>query len=373
MPELFANFEVNREPRWKLVLTLCCSSVVLHLVVLATVIYVPPLREALNIAAMFGKSSYVDKAYAKTTFGENIQILQLTPRFQYPPGYFAIGTPAFMAAATATPNPLDPKIISVAGPVQPATAAASASPPPTASPAVAQTKVSPSASPSPASGTPGGSEAADGKPGKTTEDQKKAEAQKQLDDLAAANNVDLPAENEINKQPLKDLAVAANKLKDTGQLDLNKSFEIVIEGSLDANGKLIGDVTRKTGDGSLAGLAKQAIEAINQSGLLGYLKTLNDGQPTKVIVVVGQDQDFLTARFESEVGSEDSARKKAKGFNAMLLFAQQVREGKDEEVLMSHTTVSADGRKLIINFKMPAQDAGAMIKKQMAANTATKS
>ena len=42
----------------------------------------------------------------------------------------------------------------------------------------------------------------------------------------AKNNLELPKENEINKKALKDFAIYANDLKNKGQLDLNKPFEI---------------------------------------------------------------------------------------------------------------------------------------------------
>ena len=373
MAELFANVEVNREPRWPILLSLLGGSFVLHLVLAASIIYIPPLNAALNIAAMVSGSEFVDKPYAKTVFGEEIQIVRLEPRFHYPPGYFAVGLPGM--APTPTPSPDVPKILATVTPTKPVIIQSpSPSPIPSASPSplIAKSQGPPSAQPEQSAQNAGSGAAADGNT-KTAEDKQKEEAQKRLEEAAAAGNVQLPKENELNRQPLKDLASDADKLQKKGELDLSKPFEVTIEAELDATGRLQNpNVTRKSGDKSLAELATGAIAAINDSGLLVYLKGLNDGKPTKVTFLVSQDQDTVVAKLESEVNSEDSAKQQASAFNLMLVFGQKVREGKDEEILMKNTSASSDGKKIVFTFKMPAQALGDMLKKQLASSSATK-
>ena len=53
--ELFANFEVNREPRWKMVARLLGGSAFLHLALATSVLDVPSLRDAFNVAALVEK------------------------------------------------------------------------------------------------------------------------------------------------------------------------------------------------------------------------------------------------------------------------------------------------------------------------------
>jgi len=69
MSELFANFEVNRQPRWKSVLALLGLSAILHLTLAASILYIPTLRDAFNIVVLARRSGYVDKAYTKTKIG----------------------------------------------------------------------------------------------------------------------------------------------------------------------------------------------------------------------------------------------------------------------------------------------------------------
>src|SRR4030095_14445005 len=97
MPELFEKFEVNRDPRWIVLTKLVGASLVLHLVLLWTAIYVPTVRDTLNIAALVASTKFVDKPYEATQIEENVQVVQL---FRYPDGYF---TPDGHVAAELPP------------------------------------------------------------------------------------------------------------------------------------------------------------------------------------------------------------------------------------------------------------------------------
>src|ERR1043165_5753579 len=84
MAQLFEKFEVNREPRWKVISTLVGASFVLHLVLLWMVIYVPALRDTVNIVALVAGTKFVDKAYDQTQLAENVQWFQEVNSFLYP-------------------------------------------------------------------------------------------------------------------------------------------------------------------------------------------------------------------------------------------------------------------------------------------------
>jgi hypothetical protein len=225
------------------------------------------------------------------------------------------------------------------------------------SPTVAQANVSPSSSPKPGADQKQGDQ-------KLTPEQ----AQVELEKTAAENNLELPKEGEINKKALKDFAAFANDLRQKGKLDLDKPFEIVIEAELDVDGKLKNPrFTKKAGDPNLVELFGQMIAALNDSGMLTYLKPLDKDNPgTKVVFTIKQGETDVLATVESEASSDDSARLLAKGFNLALVFGAKSREGKDEEVLMRNTNVEPVGKKIIINFTMPRQAVVDLIKKQLA-------
>ncbi len=358
MAELFANFEVGKELRWPVILRLLSGSLVAHLLAIACLMYVPAFRDAINLASLIADTSFVDKEYNRTDIGEDIQIVELTgEKFHYPEGYFALES---QSEGFPPVGPAPPQAISQAQPIKISTP--EPSPLPSASPAAAASPspVALPSSPVVASASP----AASASPGKLSPE----EAQKELEKTAAKNNIDLPKENEINKKALKDFALYANDLKNRGQLDLNKPFEIVIEAELDKDGKLKDPkFTKKEGDQNLVDLFGRMIAALNDSGFLIYLKPIDKDNPgTKVVFTIKQGEKEVLASVESEASSNDSARVLAKGFNAALIIGAASRAGKDEEILLRNTSASPNGKKIIFNFTMPRQAVVDLIKKQLA-------
>ena len=353
MTELFEKFEVNRDPRWQILTKLAGASLVLHLVFVWMVIYVPAFRDTLNIAALVANTKFVDKDYQATRIGDEVQLVQLE-KFRYPEGYFtANGQVAAEVPAQPTPDPFAAKIISEARSASKVEPEASPSPTPEPSP-------SPSASPAP-SVSPSAIAQASSSP--LTPEQ----AQKQLEKTAEQNNVPLPDENQINKKALKDFAAYASNLKNQGKLDLNKPFEMVIEAELDEQGKLKNaKVTKKEGDENLVDLFRNMVAALNDSGLLIYLKPISKDNPGAAVkITVKQGETEVLASVESEAASPESAQSLAKTLNNFLYLGAWSRAGKDEEVLMKNTNATPDGKKVVVNFSMPRQSVVDMIKKQL--------
>src|SRR5207302_5432290 len=108
----------------------------------------------------------------------------------------------------------------------------------------------------------------------------------------------------------------ATDMKNKGALDFNQSFEITIDTELDKDGKLINpQVTRKSGDAHLVDLAVHLVGALNDSGILFYLKKINEDKPgTKVTFVIKQDGTEVVSTVESEVASVVSSRQFSSAF-----------------------------------------------------------
>lgn len=367
MARLFANFEVNKEPRWPIILKMLAASLAVHLLAVASVMYIPGVRDAFNLASLIADTKFVDKPYDRTEIGDDVQFVDLSgDKFHYPEGYFAVEVQTPVLSPVPPLPPLGPQFIAQAQPpafVQPELAPSpSPRPSPIATPAsspvtsgsplqtVAQTKASPS--PTPAQS-----------PTMTA-----AEAQTELEKTAARNNLDLPKENEINKKAMKDFATYALEMKNQGKLDLNKPFEIVIEAELDQNGKLKNaEFTKKAGDPNLVDLFGHMVSALNDSGFLIYLKPLDKDNPgSKVVFTIKQGESEVLATVESEASSVDSARFLAKGFNALLALGADSRAGKTEEALLRSTSAEPVGKKIVFNFTMPRQAVVDLIKKELA-------
>ena len=359
MAELFEKFEVNRDPKWQVLSKLVGASLVLHLALLWAVIYVPALRDTVNIAALIAGSKFVDKDYQATQIADDVQIVKLE-KFRYPDGYFALEgqIDGQLPGQAAANDPFAPKIISQAGKT-PDIPEPSPSPTPEASP-------SPEASPV-ALASPSATADATANSNQNTAPLTPDEAQKKLDEVAAQNNVPLPDENQINKKPLKDFAAYANDLKNQGKLDLNKPFEIVVEAELDEKGKLKNPRrTKLVGDEKLGDLFVQLVAALNDSGFLVYLQPISKDNPNATIrITVKQGEKDVVASVESEASSTERAESMATALNYLLYYGAGSRAGKDEEVIMKNTNATKDGKKVVVNFSMPRQTVVDMIKKQM--------
>jgi hypothetical protein len=358
--ELFERFEVNRAPRWQVLTKLVGASLVLHLVFVWMVIYVPAFRDTLNIAAIIASTKFVDKDYEATQIRDDVQLVQLSDKFRYPDGYFQFESQLAagqVPGQTPTPDPFAPRIISQASKESKVDPEASPSPSP-------EVSASPAASPG-ASVSPSAAAVAQASPSPSplTPD----EAQKELEKTAEQNNITLPEENEINKKPLKDLAAQMNDLKNEGKLDLNKPFEIVIEAELNDQAKLINArFKKKEGDAILQDLFSRMVTALNDSGLLIFLRPIsNDNPGATVTITIKQGAKEVLASVESEASSAGSAVKLAKDYNNMLALGAWSRAGKDEGELMKNSTATPDGKKVAVNFSMPRQTVVDMINKQL--------
>src|SRR5712691_2830142 len=87
---LFDHFEVNREPFWPAISRLLGGSIALHVVLVAGVIFIPPVRDALSVALLLKGAGFVDRPYTKTQIANDDIIELTTERFRYPDGYFAM-------------------------------------------------------------------------------------------------------------------------------------------------------------------------------------------------------------------------------------------------------------------------------------------
>jgi hypothetical protein len=357
MSELFEKFEVNRDPRWQILTKLLIASLVVHLGLLWAVIYVPALRDTVNLAALIATTRFVDKDYQATQIGDGVQMVELA-RFRYPDGYFALEAQieGKLPAQSPASDPFAPKIISQAGSNRDVDPEASPSPSPEASP-------SPNASPG-ASASPSAA-VAEASPNSSPLTQE--EAQKQLEKTAEESKIPLPAENEINKKPLKDLAAHMQDLKNQGKLDLNKPFEIVVEAELDENGKLTkAKFAKQEGDVILQDLFSRMIGALNDSGLMIFLQPISKDNPGATVrITIKQGEQEVLASIESETSSSKSASDLAKALNGLLVAGAWARAGKNEAELMKNSTASPDGKKVVVHFSMPRQTVVDMIKKQM--------
>ncbi len=336
---LFESFEINREPFWPRISWLIAGSGAWHLVLVACIILIPPVRDALSLAALFQGAGFVDKAYTKSQIENEGDITELTlEKFHYPEGYFAMdqqGMPIMQPSPS--PAPFTPVFTPSQLTNPPATPEPAASP----SPAIAA-KVTPTPTP-------------------TAEDEKaRQKIEEELDRLAAENGVKRP--KEINTRPFKDLLVAAKKKKDSGELKLDGQIELTVDADRDPDGKLRNaKVADKRGDKKLEAVALDFISALSDSGVLDFL------EGTKHLsLIVKIDDKTVEVTASSEVESSDRARTMERTFSGMIVLGRIAKRGKDEEVYYNHTQVSSQDKEVSVKFSMPRAEMGALLSKYSA-------
>jgi len=185
------------------------------------------------------------------------------------------------------------------------------------------------------------------------------------------NKSDPVAEVEINKKPFEDLGDLVNEGLEKKEVDLNKPFRVVMEGTLTADGKLDrkkSKFIKVEGDEKMREVAQQAIEAVGDSGFLAYLK--NSGVD-KVTFTLVQDDKQINAIIVSDQKTPEKAGTTASGFNALLsglklLDANGLKKLDDNsKALIENSKITSEGKNFVLNFMLPKQAAQDIITKTL--------
>jgi len=308
---------------------------------------------------MFRDAGFVDKPYVHTDIDDADIIDFSNQKFHYPEGYWAMDQQGLPPLPEYPVMPFTPTRYS-------ATPITNASPSPS---------VTPAASPTPliAGNNPGG-KTTSGKnsdpkasPAARPQDKSVEEAQKELEAASKKTGIELPEEGEINKAPFKALPMYATDLRDAKKLDLNQTFEISIEATLDKDGKLVKPtVATKSGDEILTDLAKELVSAMNDSGVLYYLKIVKNDKPDgKITFTIKQNGRQVLAEVDTEASSPEKAQEIERKFALMLWAGAGSRKDKPEGLLMTNTKVSSEGNKVIFKLSMAHEEVVKMVEKGM--------
>ena len=176
---------------------------------------------------------------------------------------------------------------------------------------------------------------------------------------------------EINKKPFEDLGDALIEKIAKKEVDLNKPFTVVLDGTISADGKLDPKKSRFIkfeGDEQMVNVAKDAIEAVGSSGFLGYLK--NNGID-RVNFTMVQDDKQIYVLIVSDQKTPEKAATTASGFNTLIsgikILDQNGLKKLDDnsKTLINNSKVSSDGKNFVLNFTIPKQNAQDLINKSL--------
>lgn len=367
MTELFANFEINRAPRWPRLLRAFAGAVALHSLLAALVVYVPTVRSVLHIAGMFSDTEYTDEDYTLAGIRERATMLKFPPRekLYYPPGYFSTNSPLAPVAP-------DAQIIEEARNVRP-----TPTPRPRATP-----KPTPSPAPSP---TPDASATPEVAANKTESDQKatgEATASPTPAD-GSANGFDKKTEEEMNKlaektkvkrfppvnvKPFKDLLAKSKTMLDKGELDLKGTITMTIEADRNDDGTLSNITVTKvsTENPKLKAIAVEFVQALGASRALAPLEGTRH-----ITMAVESNPLRIGAVVTTLMDTPERASDMALGYGGMIALARLTKRGRDEGEIYNSTKVSANGREVRMSFGMSREAATKIITKQIPASPAS--
>ncbi len=180
-----------------------------------------------------------------------------------------------------------------------------------------------------------------------------------------------PAENEINRQPLRDFSKIVEEKFDRKEVDLEKSFLVQIDGVLTKDGKLDGAKSRfirTEGDAQTVQITKQAIEAVSDSGWFMYLR--NQGIE-KINLTVAQDDTQFSVNILFELPTPERAKTLSTGMAGMIQAALLLDKngsrklGEDEKLLLSNMKISTENKTFTLNIAIPKPTFQEMIRRKL--------
>jgi hypothetical protein len=363
MAELLANYEVNSTPLWPRLLRFAIGSVVLHALTVSAALYIPAVRDALNLVNALRGGEYVNEDY-KMINPDDVQILRFSDshgKFQYPPGYFSQNALYSIDPLMAAAAKLPPEAYPEAKIVELYKAEKEAKPSPIPTPSPKQTpEAKPTPSPQPSvNSSPAAATVAQTNTNSATVDAADKEKADAAEKQAAQYGVrPFP---KINKKPFTDLLAEGKRMKDSGEIDLSQPIHLEIEAELNADGTLSHiRVIKGPQDPKLLNFALKFVGALSASKALVAL----DGAQLLNLVLTTDDKS-VAAVASTQFESEQRADEKAKGYNLLLGFGQLTKRDEPAATILKSTTVAAKGKQVFVNFKMPRAAAGTILTKQL--------
>ncbi|MDQ3712237.1 MAG: hypothetical protein M3388_08475 [Acidobacteriota bacterium] len=178
-------------------------------------------------------------------------------------------------------------------------------------------------------------------------------------------------EVEINKKPFEELGDSLNDKLAKKEVDLDKPFSVILDGTISADGKLDSKKSKfgkSKGDEQMVEVAKQAIEAVGNSGFLGYLKNIG---VDKVNFTIVQNDKEISVIILSDQKIPEKADSIASSFNILLsgliaLDKNGIKKlDENSKTLVNNSKVTSEGKNFKLNFVLPKKDAQDLINRSL--------
>ena len=173
------------------------------------------------------------------------------------------------------------------------------------------------------------------------------------------------AEDIINKKPLQDFGDDVLTKVEAKQVDLTKAFMVVMQGTITKDGKFDpkkSGYLKSDGNQEMIDVAKSAIEAIGDSGILTYLQKFD---VEKINFTLVQDDKQIYAIITSDQKSESKAKTVSSGLNTAISIGKATVKEEDTLALLNAAKVENKGKSFVLNFKLDKNIAQELINRQL--------
>jgi hypothetical protein len=174
----------------------------------------------------------------------------------------------------------------------------------------------------------------------------------------------------INKRPTREFADSTVDQIQSGKINLEAPFRVVVSGKLAAKNKSIvltdakiEPVTQpENSDPAMVKLTQDGIMAISDAGWFGYIHNLGS---KKVVITVEQTVDNFSASIRADQPSESQARTAASGLQMMTSIGKDQAKG-DEKIILSAMTITSETDNIVIGLSLPKTEFHELIKRKIA-------
>ncbi|MBK7392902.1 MAG: hypothetical protein IPI64_06305 [Chloracidobacterium sp.] len=161
----------------------------------------------------------------------------------------------------------------------------------------------------------------------------------------------------INKRPLTDFADSIRKKIESKEIDLTAPFSVECEAYFTPKGGLDQKLSKFTvisGDPKMVELAKNAIEAIGDSGYFQYLQAFD--HISKGQIKISQDSQNFTTSILSNAKSPERARIMSSALSTLIRFGVMQTKSEDGKLILRGLAASADQTAFEIKLVMSASE-----------------
>lgn len=174
----------------------------------------------------------------------------------------------------------------------------------------------------------------------------------------------------INRRPMRDFADSTVDQIQSGKINLEAPFRVVVSGKLVAknksivlaDAKIVPVTQPENSDPTMVKLAQEGILAMSDAGWFAYLKYLD---AKNIVITVEQTGDTFSAGIRADQPSESRAQTAASSLRTLISLGKEQAKG-DEKVILSAMTITSETDNIVIGLSLPKAEFHELVKRKIA-------